>query len=142
MSTVMCHVSRVMCQVSHFRVQVSFCSFFLLFLFFQQNVGASRWRVCYQQGQPRLFFFRLNFFGFLLNQPNFCQLVSVSVRFCQFLTVAVSFCPFLSVSVPFCPFCLFLSLSVRLGISRNVRHMCVCNLSTPRNSLTERDGVF
>ena len=45
MSPVRCHPSPVMCQVS----QVFFCS-----LFFGQGCEASRWRVCYQRGLPRL----------------------------------------------------------------------------------------
>ena len=46
MSRVTCHVSRVTCQVSHVRCQ--------MFFFFGQNGRASRWRVCYQRGLPRL----------------------------------------------------------------------------------------
>ena len=45
-SCVMCHVSRVTCHLSH----VTFISS----SFFQQRVGAGWWRVCYQQGLPRL----------------------------------------------------------------------------------------
>ena len=46
MSCVTCHVSRVTCQ-----------NFFLHFLYVKENGlsgGASRWRVCYQRGLPRL----------------------------------------------------------------------------------------
>ena len=51
-----CHVSRVSCQVSGVRCQVSgvTCHFFLFLYFFWQIGGASRWRVCYQRGLPRL----------------------------------------------------------------------------------------
>ena len=62
-SCVICHVSPVTCHVSHIQI--------LLNLFTQkkkklkklkkytleeigQNGGASRWRVCYQRGLPRL----------------------------------------------------------------------------------------
>ena len=64
-SHVRCQVSRVTCQVSHVRCHLSgvmchfFSSFFLLLFFlsfFGQSGGASRWRVCYQQGLPRLVF--------------------------------------------------------------------------------------
>ena len=41
----MCHMSRVKCQMSH----VTFIS---VFVFLDQVV--ERWRVCYQQGLPRL----------------------------------------------------------------------------------------
>ena len=51
-SRVTCHVSRVMCHVSH--VTCNFNFFFLQN--FLQSGGASRWRVCYQQGLPRLVF--------------------------------------------------------------------------------------
>ena len=46
MSGVRCQVSCVMCQVSCVTCQVSG----------GQRGGASRWRVCYQQGLPRLVF--------------------------------------------------------------------------------------
>ena len=57
-SHVTCHMSRVMCHVSGVRCQVSgvMCHFFLL-LFFRQSVEASRWRVCYQRGLPRLVYY-------------------------------------------------------------------------------------
>ena len=42
----MCHVSLVTCHVSGVKCHVS-----------QFFGGPSRWRVCYQQGLPRLFFF-------------------------------------------------------------------------------------
>ena len=60
-SPVMCHLSRVTCHLSHVNI------FFFFFFFTQkklenyplkkigQNGGASRWRVCYQRGLPRLF---------------------------------------------------------------------------------------
>ena len=48
-SRVMCHVSGVTCQVSGVMCQVSHVSFFL-----GQSGEASRWRVCYQRGLPRL----------------------------------------------------------------------------------------
>ena len=46
MSGVMCHVSHVTCHIL----------FYFSFSFFGQNCGASRWRVCYQRGLPRLVF--------------------------------------------------------------------------------------
>ena len=49
-------VSGVICQVSGVRCRVSG----VIFLFFLgQSGGASRWRVCYQRGQPRLVCMRL-----------------------------------------------------------------------------------
>ena len=47
-----CHMSGVRCQVS----RVTCLFFFFFFFFFGQKVGASRWRVCYQRGLPRLVF--------------------------------------------------------------------------------------
>ena len=47
MSCVRCQVSGVMCHMSH----DTFFSFF-----FGQSGKAYRWRVCYQQGLPRLVF--------------------------------------------------------------------------------------
>ena len=54
-SHVTCHVSRVTCHLSH----VIFL--FYIYIFFLrkkigQSGGASRWRVCYQRGLPRLVF--------------------------------------------------------------------------------------
>ena len=49
-SCVMCHVSCVRCQVSH----VMCHAWHFFFFFFRQSGGASRWRVCYQRGLPRL----------------------------------------------------------------------------------------
>ena len=66
MSHVMCHVSRVTCHVSRVMCHVSpvTCKKFLLFSYIKkerlppekigQSGGASRWRVCYQRGLPRL----------------------------------------------------------------------------------------
>ena len=51
-----CHMSHVMCQVSGVRCQVSHVIFFILLFFFLQSGEASRWRVCYQRGLPRLVF--------------------------------------------------------------------------------------
>ena len=51
MSHVTFHMSHVRCQVSGVTSQVSHVSFFS-----GQSVGASRWRVCYQRGLPRLVF--------------------------------------------------------------------------------------
>ena len=63
MSRVTCHVSRVTCHLSHVTCHMSkiflkICK--LLFFFFfdgkkiGQSGGASRWRVCYKRGLPRL----------------------------------------------------------------------------------------
>ena len=43
----MCHISYVMCHVSRATCHMPL---FLLFSFFEQSGGGSRWRVCYQQG--------------------------------------------------------------------------------------------
>ena len=51
MSHITCHMSGVTCQVSHVR-----CNFFFLF----QIGEASRWRVCYQRGLPRLILYSRN----------------------------------------------------------------------------------
>ena len=50
----MCHMSRVTCHVSCVRCQVSHVSYYIFF--FLQRGGASRGRVCYQWGLPRLVF--------------------------------------------------------------------------------------
>ena len=74
MSRVTCHVSRVTCQVSGVRWQVSFvrwCVLFCLFLILQSG-GASRWRVCYQRGLPRLVFTDLE-----SQQPGFSEFVKL-----------------------------------------------------------------
>ena len=59
-SPVTCHLSRVTCHLS--RVTCHLLHIFYIFIFFilqknLQSVGASRWRVCYQRGLPRLVFF-------------------------------------------------------------------------------------
>ena len=51
-SRVTCHVSPVTCHMSHVSCHVSF--FFCLRKKIGQSGGASRWRVCYQRGLPRL----------------------------------------------------------------------------------------
>ena len=51
----LCHMSCVRCEV--WGVRCNFFFFFFLFFFLGQSVGASRWRVCYQRGQPHLFFY-------------------------------------------------------------------------------------
>ena len=54
-SCVMCHVSCVTCHLSHVTCHLSHVKiFFFLSKKIQQSGGASRWRVCYQQGLPRL----------------------------------------------------------------------------------------
>ena len=58
-SHVRCQVSVVLCQVSHVRCHMSCVKkihIFLLFSFFGQCGGVSRWRVCYQRGLPLLVF--------------------------------------------------------------------------------------
>ena len=50
-SCVTCHMSHVMCHMSCVTCQVSSVTIFFLFW---QSAGASRWRVCYQRGLPRL----------------------------------------------------------------------------------------
>ena len=53
-SCVMSHVSRVTCHMSHVTCQNIL---FTIYFFFNGKIGrASRWRVCYQRGLPRLFF--------------------------------------------------------------------------------------
>ena len=55
LSPVTCHVSYVMCHM---------LQYFLFFFsyFFGQSGEASRWRVCYQRGLPRLVYFVLCFY--------------------------------------------------------------------------------
>ena len=53
----MCHMSHVRCHLSHVRCQVPgvTCHVSVFFVFFWgKSGGASRWRVCYQRGLPRL----------------------------------------------------------------------------------------
>ena len=73
MSRVMCHVSRVTCHMSHVTCHMSkkkkklhfniFFSSFFLRKKIGQSGGASRWRVCYQQGLPHIVFIHLAFFS-------------------------------------------------------------------------------
>ena len=56
-SCVPCHVSRVTCHVSPVTCQNNFFWHFLFIKRIWQSVGASRWRVCYQQGLSCLFYF-------------------------------------------------------------------------------------
>ena len=62
-SRVMCHVSRVTCHVSRVNCHMSFFFFFIVKKIWQSG-GASRWRVCYQRGLPRLVS--------LWNHPFYC----------------------------------------------------------------------
>ena len=61
MSRVMCHVSHVTCHVSHVTCHMS-CVTCHVSHVTKKNLkkcgGASRWRVCYQQGLPRLVLFQ------------------------------------------------------------------------------------
>ena len=50
----MCHVSRVTCHMSPVTCQKIFFTFFLFKKKNGQSGGASRGRVCYQRGLPRL----------------------------------------------------------------------------------------
>jgi hypothetical protein len=47
-----CHLSSVMCHMSHGTCRVSYVS--LKKKYIGQSGEASRWRVCYQRGLPRL----------------------------------------------------------------------------------------
>ena len=58
MSCVTCHMSCVTFHVSHVTCHVSCVTCFLL-LFFLQSGEAYWWRVCYQQGLPRLVFLKV-----------------------------------------------------------------------------------
>ena len=49
----MCYVSHVMCHMSDVTCH-NYLILFIFFLFFGQSGEAYRWRVCYQQGLPRL----------------------------------------------------------------------------------------
>ena len=66
MSSVRCQVSRVMCQVSHV---------IFFFFFFGQSGGASRWRVCYQGGLPRLVYCE----GLVITEVTISTLSSLSI---------------------------------------------------------------
>ena len=57
MSHVTCHVSRVTCYVSYD-------------IFFLQNVGAIRCRVCYQRGLPRLVYTKSNIYIMMIMRLN------------------------------------------------------------------------
>ena len=61
MSRVMCHVSRVTCHMSKKKLH-----FFFLRKKNGQSGGASRWRVCYQRGLPRLVYLLTNSITVLL----------------------------------------------------------------------------
>ena len=59
-SRVTCHVSPVTCHMSHVKKKNYILIYIYIYIFFYlrkkfgQSVGASRWRVCYQRGLPRL----------------------------------------------------------------------------------------
>ena len=61
MSCVTCHLSHFTCHLSHVTCHVSPVTFYFLFFIVLQKkwCGASRWKVCYQRGLPRLVFFYL-----------------------------------------------------------------------------------
>ena len=65
-SHVMCHVSCVMCHVSCVRCQVSH----FLLLLFRKSGGASWWRVCNQQGLPRLVLMEFHLIIFVTFSPG------------------------------------------------------------------------
>ena len=70
-SHVRCHMSGVTCQVSRVRCHMSY-----IYIFFLQSDWASRWRVCYQRGLPRLVFNR----PWILREcspPNKCHMSGV-----------------------------------------------------------------
>ena len=73
MSFVTCHLSHVMCHMSCVTCHVScvMCNF-LIFFFFEQNGGASWWRVFYQWGLPhsRSRIFNIVIFRMLFQQIN------------------------------------------------------------------------
>ena len=61
MTHVMCHMSRDTCHVTHVTCQVSRVTchvsgvrfiYIYIYIFFLQSDGASRLRVCYQEGLP------------------------------------------------------------------------------------------
>ena len=54
MSRVTCHLSCVMCHVSHVTCHSVTCHMYFFIIFFYKVYGATRWRVCYQHGVPRL----------------------------------------------------------------------------------------
>ena len=62
-SRVPCHVSCVMGHVSSVTCHMSNVNFFLALNKIQPSGEASRWRVCYQRGQPRLVVVYLVCFG-------------------------------------------------------------------------------
>ena len=64
-SITMCHISRVPCHMSRVRCPVSGVQV----TFFGGSGGTSRWRVCYQQGLPRLVFNRLSVGRSVLQSP-------------------------------------------------------------------------
>ena len=81
---VTCHVSHVMCQVSRVTCQVS-CVTFYFFIFFLQIGGASRWRVFYQRGLPRLVLtmvsLRKSLKHFWTNTPCVRTVIKVKILF-------------------------------------------------------------
>ena len=78
-SCVMCHVSPVTCHVSAVTCIIFFLVYLLIFyvpkkIFWKKNGhsgGASRWRVCYQRGLPRLVYISLWFgFWYFFSRPG------------------------------------------------------------------------
>ena len=75
MSHVTCHVSPVTCHLSH---DFNFCFYLFMFLKYpsekmEKSDGASRWRVCYQRGLPRLVFVhedQLLYYPLINQQPG------------------------------------------------------------------------
>ena len=50
----MCHMSPVSCHVLHVKYHVSHVMCHMSNFIFGESIKASGWKVCYQQGQPRL----------------------------------------------------------------------------------------
>ena len=55
-----------MCHLSHITCQVSFVTIFFFNIFLGQRGGASQFRVCYQQGLPRLVYKQAGLHGAFL----------------------------------------------------------------------------
>ena len=67
-SHVTCHLSTVTCHMSHVKKKLLHVLIYLyIYIYFfnvkkiGQSGGASRWRVCYQRGLPRLVYYRLQY---------------------------------------------------------------------------------
>ena len=83
-----CHLLHVRCQVSGVRCQVSGVRCQVSHVFFLGQCGeASRWRVCYQRGLPRLVFFWGNKLTSSTNPEDFSRQSNQTMAYIFFVFI-------------------------------------------------------